>query len=105
MKFRDYLQVIIVVILLSTIFFLYVQIISYEKSNKKTLDSLISVQHIFNDSLFKVLSNVKPISATEINNYYTTKYEKEKDIILDYTLDEHISFFTKWYLSNKDSIR
>ena len=103
MKFKNYLQFIIIFLLASMCVLLYVKVDSEERFKIETLEKIINKQKEINDSLFKVLSETANIKAVEVNNYYTTKYEKERDSIFELAIDEHILLFSKWYLSKKDT--
>jgi hypothetical protein len=71
-------------------------------------DSLYNVlkgQKQYTDSLLILIKDFKTTEPNIINNYFKNEKDEKIKIIHNYTIDEHILFFTKWYSSRKISNR
>ena len=101
-KFAEFFFKIVVIVLLSANLILNYRIKVEPVANNQLI--LANQQQAYIDSLLNKL-DYKPIGPKQINNYFNTKENEKIKIINDFTINEHLSFFSKWYISRKDTCR
>ena len=76
-----------------------------EEMNMVSQDDSASIllqkqQQMYIDSLINS-KTYKIVEQKQINNYYENKTQQEISIIIDFTINEHYTFFSEWYRSKK----